>query len=295
MLQVRKLLKWFGVRRFALFILLFITLVILISQRQTQSGVMRVAFLDVGQGDSVLVTSPTGRTMLYDAGVKDGPVVARLGDELSFWKKEIDVCIASHPDADHVGGFINVLAHYKCRMWIDGHTFDHTGVWKELEHAIDDNKSRRATATRGTQIVLGGGVIADVIWPKEMEASSWREVDTNSRSVTLRIAYASTSVFLSGDLPINEENILAKEYGSNLESTIFKAGHHGSKTSSGKLLLDVVRPKLIVVSYGFHNRYGHPHAEAIERMKATGAAIYETVKRGTIHFECSTQKCSLDN
>jgi beta-lactamase superfamily II metal-dependent hydrolase len=257
-------------------------------------GVMKITFLDIGQGDAVLVTAPGGVRMLYDAGQKDGSILSRLGEELPWYVDTIDICVASHPDDDHAGGFINVLSRYHCRIWLDGHINNHTGVFHELEDLIQKHAPKRASILRGSEIYLGD-VYAHVLHPKGKESLAWRSIVTNAESIVLKISYGSSSLLLSGDLPIDQENELARGYGTNLESDIFKAGHHGSKTSSGASLLSHVKPSFVAVSYGSRNRYGHPSREAMDRLKSTGAEIHETAREGSIHFVCTRERCFLDN
>lgn len=239
---------------------------------------LTVSFLDVGQGDAILVEGPTGIQMLVDGG-KDRSVLRRLPGVMGPLDRTIDIVVATHPDADHIGGLPDVLARYRVSHFLEQGKEGETGTFERLEEAA----ARERTATvrtvgQGTRIALGGGAYADVLHP---EGNVERLRDTNDASIVMRVVYGETEFMLTGDAPEWVEDRLVDRYGSALASDVLKAGHHGSKTSTAGAFLEAVDPAIVVVSAGRDNSYGHPHPEVLERIAASGAALFATMD-GTV-------------
>ena len=241
---------------------------------------LRLSFLDVGQGDSILIQSPSGIDLLIDAG-KDRSAVRMLPRVLGPLDRTIDIVVATHPDADHIGGLPDVLARYKAEtVLLSGRTGDSSHV-ERLDAAIRDEGARVVFAREGMRLHLGKGAYADVLHP-EANVAALRE--TNDASVTLRLVYGGTAFLLSGDAPAWVEERLVREYGMGLKSDVLKAGHHGSRTSTSEAFLAAVDPGWVVISAGKDNTYGHPHPEVLEHIRASGAEALSTIERGTITF-----------
>lgn len=250
---------------------------------------MTVSFLDVGQGDAVLITAPNGNRLLYDAGPPDDKVSLELKNELPAIFGNVDIFIASHPDSDHIGGFISLLSSLRPLYYIDDNKINLSAQFATLENILTEKKIERYTAKDGEKIDLGSGVIINIISPLIGNTST----NNNDMSVSLLVAFGNSKILLTGDLEEKEENRIIDKYGDALSATILKAGHHGSKTSTGNNLLNTVKPKFVVISVGKNNKYGHPNASTINRIKMEGSKILETKESGTIHFECRSENCSL--
>ncbi len=246
-----------------------------------QPRILTIAFLDVGQGDAVYIEAPNGNQMLYDAGPPSGAVLRALGDVMPFYDRTIDVAVFSHPDMDHIGGFVDVFDRYKVDVVLESGASSTNGVYDEAERAIATHRLARIIARRGMSIDLGGGVAADILYPDH----DMTNAETNSASIVMRIHYGSTSFLLSGDLPIKQENYVVSLSGQELHSQVLKLGHHGSHTSSGELWLETVHPDIAVASAGLNNRYGHPHKDTLMRLAALNIPYLITFKEGTIRFE----------
>lgn len=253
------------------------------------SSVMTVSFLDVGQGDAVLITAPNGNRLLYDSGTPDDKAVFKLNKEIPKLFSGIDVFIASHPDADHIGGFEAVLRRYKPLYYVDNNRMNLSSLFANLENSLTSKQVERYTATDGEKINLGRGVIVNIVSPLNDNNS----VDVNDQSVSILVSYGESKILLTGDLEEKEENRIVEKYGENLSATILKAGHHGSKTSTGKNLLNSVKPKYVVVSVGKNNKYGHPNVATLNRIKESGAEVLQTKDLGTITFNCDYNNCVL--
>lgn len=251
---------------------------------------LRVSFLDVGQGDAILVQTPSGKQMLVDGGPTN-IILSRLSKEMSYFDREIDVIVATHPDADHVTGLIPVLEKYKVDTIVLSSSDGSTQVFDDFNKQVADEKSVIQIAHTGDVIDFHDGVIVQILYPQK----NYREKknDTNDASVSMVINYGEQSFLLTGDLPTAKENKLFESGLTNLrprrESTdskiiVYKAGHHGSKTSSGEQLLSYIKPEYTIVSAGKNNKYGHPNVETIERLQKYTKEIISTIDRGSIYF-----------
>lgn len=242
-------------------------------------GRLTVAFLDVGQGDAVFIEGPNGNQVLYDAGSPGGGVLRALSSVMRPWDRSLDIIIASHPDQDHIGGFPEILARYYVAVALEPGATSDNGTYAEVERDIAAEGSAHFLARKGMSVDLGEGAVLDILYPD-------RDVlhfDTNDASIVMRVRYGETSFLFSGDLPEKIENYLAMSGGEGVfRSDVFKAGHHGSRTSSGERFLDTIQPKIVVISAGKNNRYGHPHKEVIERLRARGIPYLLTATEGTV-------------
>lgn len=244
-------------------------------------GVLTVAFLDVGQGDAVFIEAPNGNQLLYDAGPPSGAALRALANVMPLWDRSIDVAVLSHPDLDHVGGFPEVFKRYEIQLVLEPGVSSDNGAHQAAMDALRDEGSAHFLARKGMTIDLGGGVLADVLYPdRDMTG-----MDTNAASIVLRIRYGDRSILLSGDLPKNIEEYEAAVHGEGLSSDVLKLGHHGSRTSSSEAWLRVVRPEVAVISAGRENRYGHPHEEVLALLDRLGIPFVGTWSEGSIMFE----------
>ncbi len=247
-----------------------------------QSGTLKVSFLNIGQGDSILIQGPTGVQVLVDGG-PDRSVLRELAREIPPLDRSLDMLVETHPDKDHISGLSDVLAQYDVSYFLEPGIPDDTQTAARVEAAASDEPGiTRLLARRGMRIHLGGTAYADVLYPTVEDLTEIR--DTNSGSVVLHIVYGDTSFLLTGDLPSSGEDHLVTIDSSDLRSDVLKAGHHGSKYSSDAKWLTAVAPKTVVISAGKGNTYGHPNPEALARIQKEGAAILTTIDHGTIDF-----------
>ncbi len=244
---------------------------------------LKVSFLDIGQGDSILIQGPTGIKMLVDGG-PDRSVLRELSHQLAPWDRHFDVLVETHPDKDHISGLGDVFERYSVSNFLEPGIPDTTAVSKHVfDDAMHEPGLHHIIAHRGMRIHLGGGAFADVLFPDRDEST---QKATNDGSIVLHIVYGSTSFMLTGDLPSPYEDYLVGLDGNDgeLPSTVLKAGHHGSKYSSDSLWLSAVHPSIVVISAGKGNTYGHPNPDALARIRAEGATIFSTIDSGTITF-----------
>ena len=264
--------------------LFFVAVFLFFAQRSFSQNVnyVKVSFLDVGQGDAIFIEAPNGVQVLVDGGPGDA-VQRQLPEVMRFWDRSIDILVATHPDADHIGGLPEVLRRYRVDYVLDTEIGSDTGVYDEYTYQRDRSRAERIQAQAGGVIVLDRerGVFIEVLFPGKniIDVS-----DKNDTSIVLRLVYGESEVLLTGDASTKIEKYLVSKYGKNLESDILKLGHHGSKTSTSEEFLQVVSPSSVVISAGKDNRYGHPHQEVIRGVQDFGSNIYSTNEADAVRF-----------
>jgi competence protein ComEC len=262
-------------------VLLVCDIAIVVATLGAHRSTLRVSFLNVGQGDAVFVEAPNGNQLLYDAGPPSGASLRALAGVMPLFDRSIDVAVFSHPDMDHIGGFPEVFKRYEVGAVLEPGATSENGVYDAAEAAIVREHAAHILAHRGMQVNLGGGVVADVLYPDHDMAGS----ETNSASIVLRVRYGTTAFLLSGDLPQAQEEYVAKEFGDGLHAQVLKLGHHGSRTSSSPYFLAAVHPDIAIISAGKDNRYGHPHKEVVDLLAKLGIPSLKTFEEGTITLE----------
>ena len=247
--------------------------------QESRNGLLTVSFLNIGQGDSIFIDAPSGRQVLIDGG-PSGIVLRELSKVIPWYDRTIDVVIPTHPDADHIGGLIDVLPRYKIEMIVHSDMEGDTATAKALAEGIAREGARQVIARRGQLIDLGGGAYLEILFPDR----SVKNVETNTGCVVTRLVYGKTSFMLSCDAPKEIENYLVRLDGADLHSDVLKAGHHGSKNSSSELFVGFVNPSHGVFSRGCNNKYGHPAPEVVTLFERFGIPTSDTCKDGTIAF-----------
>lgn len=234
---------------------------------------MLVHFIDVGQGDSIFIQSPNGKTMLIDGGVKGAgkEIVAYLR---SLNVGTLDYVVATHPDADHIGGLIPVLNSISIKNFVDSGKVHTSQTFEEMLTLINDKNIPYIVPEIGDTLALDDALQIDVL------AADAASSDNNEASIVLRVAYGDISFLLTGDAGIAmEKEMMAR---GDVQATILKAGHHGSNTSSSPSFIEAVYPQATILSYGQNNKYGHPHVEVLAGLEAVGSDVYATAEAGTI-------------
>ncbi len=239
---------------------------------------LKVAFLDVGQGDAIFIETPDGVQVLIDGGAGSA-VLRELAKHMSVGDRSIDVVIATHFDKDHIGGLVDVLGRYEVDHVIKTNNKNDTVVTKAFELALADSEVHLASA--GQQLMLGASTSILILSPAG-DASLW---ESNTASIVAQLRYGEIEFMLTGDAPLSIEDYLARTWGETLESEVLKLGHHGSRTSTSDLFLETVKPDYGMVSAGRNNSYGHPHAEVTAKLKNRNIEMLSTADRGTVVFK----------
>ena len=249
---------------------------------------LKVYFLDIGQGDAIFVETPTHRHLLLDGG-PNKKVLTELGKILPFGQKDIDVMIESHPDKDHIGGLPEVVSRYNVGIFIEPGVESDNTIDDELKRRIKKKNIPNILARRGMVINFGDGVKLQILFPNQ-DVSNW---ETNRASIVARLVYGEKSFLLTGDSPIQIENVLLSLNPAILDSDVLKAGHHGSRTSTSLYYAEAISPEYAVISAGKDNSYGHPHKEVLDILTKISAEIISTAESGTIKFETEGKTLQL--
>lgn len=252
--------------------------------------VLTVAVLDVGQGDAIFIESPTGTQILVDAGPPRS-VVSRLSRMMSPFDRSLDAVIITNPDQDHIGGFEDIFKSYKVGKVFEPGTFNESRTYQNLKNTIDKKNIPAYLARSDMRLKLGGGVVLDILFP-DRDVSMW---DTNEGSIVAKLTYGETTVMLTGDSTLETERIVLNDYKpQDLDVDILKVGHHGSRSSTAYNFLKALTPEYALISVGADNKYGHPHAEVVDDLKAMGTKVYRTDQDGTIIMQSNGQNLSFE-
>lgn len=249
------------------------------------SGFLKICFIDVGQGDSILIQTPTGKNILIDGGKTDATNIVENYLHSSD-VTTLDV-IATHADSDHIGSLDSVIRDfiigkvYMPQMTNTSYTFE------DLLLAMQSKELTFTTAKANVSVDLGSGITAQFLAPINDSYT-----DANNYSAVLKVTYGSTSFLLTGDAETQSENEMMAA-GANLQSTVLKVGHHGSNTSTSDGFLNAVKPKYAVISVG-DNSYGHPTEGTLTKLSQHGISVYRTDNSGTIVAESDGANVSFN-
>lgn len=249
---------------------------------------LEVVFLDVGQGDSILIQKGT-RQILIDGGPSGKTEMAKLGKYLPYFDREIELIIATHPDKDHIGGLIDVARNYKIGKVLTTGAEKDTQTFKEWKDVLNYNKIEMLEVWRGTEIKFDDADMKIFNPPSKMAADVG---DSNNSSVVARLDYGNNSFLFTGDIESPAEKEIL-ESGENVDVGILKVAHHGSKYSSSEAFLDAASPEEAVISVSATNSYGHPTKEVLEALEKRNIEIFRTDEDGDIIYKCKAQseKC----
>ncbi len=238
------------------------------------SDSLSISFIDVGQGDGVLVQAGAESYLIDSGRAEEGPNVV---DFLrSRGVESLDGIVVSNPDADHIGGFLDVFDAFEVGVVYVSGDPKGTLTYNSFLRGVRDEGSKVEVVRSGRRLEWGG-VQADVIAPPPGELFS----ETNDNSVAILLTYGTARVLLAGDAEAREEEYMASgPYTGPL--TILKVTHHGSSTSSTPLFLSRFPPKIAVIQVGADNPYGHPTPEVLDRLQRTGARIFRNDEHGDV-------------
>jgi len=262
------------------------------------AGALTVLFLDIGQGDSILIFSPGGHTMLVDGGNSSSDASDVIIPALhAHGYDQLDFLVATHPDQDHIGGLVRALQEIPVSHAVLTGQEHTTQTYEELLGEI--NRLRNAgqltpiKARRGTSLDFDSALKVEVLAPGDDVVATG---NTNNASIVIRLTYGVVSFLLTGDAEEDEETWILDQ-GSDVRTQILKVSHHGSKSGTSEAWLNAVSPEVAVISVGADNRYGHPSDQVLERLARRKIKIYRTDQQGTIavitdgsSYQVSTEK-----
>jgi len=253
---------------------------------------IKITFFDIGQGDSVFIETPQKHQILIDGG-PSSKVAEKLGKQMPFWDKTIDLVILTHPDYDHLRGLLDVLDYYKVKniVWTgelsDGKTFE---SWVSK---IEKEGAKITLGKAGAKIIAGDSRI-DILYPIELPKQDSK--NNNDSSIVGRLIFGQTEFMFTGDANREaEQAIIANN--ENIESNVLKVSHHGSRSATSPEFLANVKPEVAVISVGAKNSYGHPHQEVLSNLAEFGIKVMRTDLIGDItitsnrsNFDYSSKK-----
>jgi len=245
---------------------------------QKPEQILETIFLDVGQGDSILIKTPQNQSILIDGG-PNNKVLEKLGKYIFSLPKKIDVVILTHPHADHVTGLIEVLKRYKVGLVVINGVYLKTDNYNQFLAAAKNNGAKILIAEVDEAIHFSKDLEFDIITAPGEGMTS--DNNANETSIVGKLIYNDFSIMFMGDAPAKIENkILA--YGDGLKSDIIKVGHHGSKYSSFMNFLSAVAPKAGIIEVAEKNIYNLPSPAALSRFAMLGINVFETGQKGDI-------------
>lgn len=237
------------------------------------------SMLDIGQGDSFLITSKSGHHLLIDGG-RDQAVLGELSKVLPPGDRTIDVMIATHPDADHIGGLDDVLKRYTVGLFLTSDVVTDTQTETSLLESVKREHIPAYYVRRGMTLSFDPDMKFTILFP-DRATHNW---ETNTASVVGRLDIGNASALFTGDSPASIEHFLSQADPKAIDVDLLKLGHHGSKNSSSSEFLKATSPNLTLISAGTDNRYGHPATETLARLKALSIPSVSTIDHGTITF-----------
>jgi competence protein ComEC len=249
-------------------------------------GRLHLTILDIGQGDAILVQAPSGATMLVDGGPDPELAIRRLGEELPFWQRRIDVVLLTHPHEDHVAGLMAVLERFEIGLILDsGRPHDTPTYPRFLDAAAAEPGAVFSLPRAGDRYRLDLSTVLTVLYPTQADADApLIDDDVNNASVVMLLESGSFSALLTGDAKAPIERLMAQR-GQLHPIDVLKVGHHGSDSSSSLDFLNAIRPSVAVISCGTGNRYGHPHADALAHLATVpGLHVHRTDLDGTVRI-----------
>jgi len=251
----------------------------------TPNGTFEMHYINVGQSVSTLLVGPNCETMLIDTGHyhDDGEYVLEYLQAHGI--DRIDHLVVSHNDADHIGGNAAIIKHYETEGDRIGAIYDpgiaaSTQTYSDYLDAVEEHDVTLYETREGDSIDFGGSSVdVNVLGPPEPYIE---DEARNENSIVLHLSYGQTSFLLTGDAEDDQEAYLVSNYGNQLNTTVMKAGHHGSASSTSGQLLDAVQPEAVVISSAFDSQYGHPTEEALQRLADRSIPALWTATHGNI-------------
>jgi competence protein ComEC len=238
---------------------------------------LHLYFLDIGQGDSILIKTPDYRYILVDGG-EGTAILEELGEVLPFWQRRVDLVVGTHADSDHIGGLVFVLEKYEVDRFITSDLEVEDGNLQKIKDIAEDREIELSELDSG-DVVDVGELHLDVLWPDD----GFEAENDNQNSVVLYGEYGNFSFLLTGDIEDDQEHALVSTF-SPFHANILKISHHGSKTATSSEFIEAVEPDFAVISCGEDNTFGHPAPEVIQRIEERNIEILRTDLNGRIEF-----------
>lgn len=253
----------------------------------SRPGLLKIYFLDVGQGDAIFIETPSGNQVLIDGGPvgyfgnSGAAILSQLNEVMAFDDKDIDVIIATHPHADHIQGLIKVMEKYNVGAVFDGGTEYDSKTYQDW-HALAEKSKVYKHVQNGDSVDLGDDVNLEFLYP-DLNSSHKIKNKAHDKMVVGLLRYRDFKLLLTGDLEGYDESKIFQS-GRNIQAQFLKVAHHGSRNSTTSDFLNKLSPHFAFISVASKNRYGHPHQQALDRLSAYGVEYFRTDQFGTINL-----------
>jgi len=259
---------------------------------QLPDGRFHLIFCDVGQGDAILVVKGSNQ-VLIDGGPNE-KVLTCLSNHLPFWDRQIELVVATHPEADHLTGLVSVIQRYRILQIVSNSLLADSGIFQKFRSEVVNHQTPVHSPKIGEEIKIGE-IKLKILYPSEKlgEEIVWKTLaepkvlglstytgNFNKTAIVALLEFEDFQALLAGDVGVEEEKFLP----ALGEIEVLKVAHHGSKYSTSEEFLAATRPKLAVISVGANNRYGHPAPEVLERLRTVGAQVCRTDLEGEIEI-----------
>lgn len=273
---------------FSLLLLLYFALSSPACPAREGNDILKVTFLNIRQGDSMVIQTPDNKVIVIDGGqTKTFKSRFDAGEEVvvpfleSQGIEKIDMVVATHPDYDHMGGLIAVLnSDITVDMVLDCGIPHTTKTYQKFMQAVKDKNIPLKVPEKGEILDWGKDVRAQVIAP-QVPPNKRMHLNLNNNSIVIMLDYGDVSFLLTGDCEHEEEDVILSS-GARVKSAILKASHHGSRTGSGPVFYYMTNPEVVIISAGKRNKFDHPHWEPIKLFRESAAKIYRTDYHGNI-------------
>lgn len=242
---------------------------------------LEIDFLNVSQGDAILIKTPFGQNILIDGG-PDSSVIEELSKNLPFWEKKIDLIILTHSHDDHSTGLIEVIKRYDVKTFLYTGTKDEAPNYLTLLEKIKQKEVPLKIVSHPQAINFGNDCVLNILFPTENLAGISFE-NQNNVSMVSNLDCEQVKILFTGDAEQELEAEIIKNR-ADLKADILKVGHHGSDTSTGEGFLNLIKPKWAIIQVGKDNDFGHPNSRIIKRLERIGARIFRTDINGAIRF-----------
>ncbi len=281
----RQMLAWITARltrRNVLVAALMAVALMAVALVQLPDGKLHVYFLDVGQGDAIFIVTPQGRQILVDGGPAPSVILNQLARHTPFWDRSLDLVVATSSDADHLAGLVAVLERYQVSGVLAAEWPSHARApavarWSQL---VAERRPSRIQPQAGIKLQIEPGVEMTLLHPPT-GADTAASLSSNDASLVTRLTCGGISFLLTGDVEAVGEEMLMRS-GRLQPTTVLKAAHHGSKTSTSLEFLTLTDPLLVVISVGAGNTFGHPSPEVLTLL--AGRRVLRTDQSGTVEI-----------
>jgi len=266
------------------------------------SDQLRVHFIDVGQGDTALIVTPAGHSILIDAGDQPDAVRSSLRKHLPANARSIDLLIITHPQSDHGEALWAITDFYEITRALVNRHFDSTAFGRRVLDLLRAQGTAIEVAAAGQRIAFPGepSLALDILWPPVHSLPEHYLADPNATSLVVRAHYLDAEFLFAGDINAAQELDLVRlpcpgaPVSCDLRADVLKVAHQGSRYSSTSLFLESVRPSIAILSAGANNPHGHPHQSVLRNLRRIGAETLLTAERGDISILTDGRRISVE-